>query len=77
MQLAGWFNPGGRSGPGLESVDQIDDIEEAAAGTVADGGSDNGDSHMRHARATDQDDVALISHVCAPSPIGNQIRTYS
>ena len=46
---------------GLELVDQIDDVEEAAAGAVADAGPRDGDGQMglAGAGAADQDDVAL------------------
>ena len=38
------------AGLGLELVDQVDDVEEAAAGTIADGGAGNGDEPIRKPR---------------------------
>ena len=49
------------AGFGLEPVDQVDDVEEAAAGAIADTGPGDGDGQMRLAGsgAADQHDVAL------------------
>lgn len=47
---------------GFESVDQVDDIEEAATCSVSNEGAGNGNRQMRFARTrpADQDNVALI-----------------
>jgi len=49
------------TGFGLELVDEIDDVEEAAAGARADAGPGDGDGQMglAGAGATDQNGVAL------------------
>ena len=59
---------------GLELVDEIDDVEEAAAGTVADAGAGNGDGEMglAGAGAADQDDVALVSEELAAGEVADQ-----
>jgi len=46
----------------FQPIDQIDDVEEAPACSVADEGSGNGDGQMAlsGSRAADEDDVALI-----------------
>src|SRR3954453_17327126 len=48
---------------GLEAVDEIDDVEEAAAGAITDAGSGDGDGEVGLARAgaADENDVALMS----------------
>ena len=55
---------------GLELVDQIDDVEEPAAGTVTDAGARDGDGKMRlaGAGAADQHDVALMRQEVAAEP---------
>ena len=52
---------------GFESVDQIDDVEEAAARAAADAGPRDGDGQMRlaGAGAADQHDVALVGEEVA------------
>ncbi len=47
---------------GLQSVDQIDDIEEAATGAAPDEGAGDGDPEVGFAGsgAADQDDIALV-----------------
>ena len=44
---------------GLEVVDQVDDVVEAAACGLADAGAGDGDGEMGLAGAADQHDVAL------------------
>ena len=50
------------AGLGLEAVDQINDVEEAAAGASADAGSCDGDGQvaLAGAGAADEHDVALL-----------------
>ena len=47
---------------GLQAIDQIDNVVEAAARAVADQGAGNGDGQMRLAGsgAADQDGIALV-----------------
>jgi hypothetical protein len=56
---------------GLELVDQVDDVEEAAAGAVADAGSGDGDGQVGLAGAgpADQNDVALLDQEPAAGEI--------
>ncbi len=63
-----------RAGLGLEPVHEIDDVEEAAAGAVADEGACDGDGEVGLAGAgsTDQDDVALIGHEVASRKVMDQ-----
>src|SRR5262249_42479816 len=62
------------AGLGLEPVDEIDDIVEAAAGAGADAASGNGDGQMGLAGAgpTDQDGIALLGDKAATSKILDQ-----
>src|SRR5690606_28742370 len=62
------------AGLGLQPVDQIDDVEEASASTVADQRPGNGDGQMRlaGAGAADQDDIALIGDESAAGKIADQ-----
>lgn len=62
------------AGFGLEPVDQVDDIEEAAARTVADQCPGDGDGQMGLARAgaSDQDDVTLIGGKGSAGKIADQ-----
>lgn len=60
------------AGLGLEPVDQIDDIVEAAASAVSDQRPGNGDSQMGFAGAADQDDIALIGNEGSASEIADQ-----
>jgi hypothetical protein len=48
--------------PRSQAVDQVDDVEEAAAGAVADQSTGNGDGQVGLARAgaADQNDIALL-----------------
>ena len=59
---------------GLELVDQVDDVEEAAAGAVADAGPGDGDGQMglAGAGAADQDDVALVGEELAAGEVAHQ-----
>jgi hypothetical protein len=59
---------------GLEPVDEVDDIEEASACTVADKGAGNGDGQMRLAGAcpADQNDIALIGDEGAAGEVADQ-----
>ena len=59
---------------GLEPVDQIDDVEEAAARAAADAGARDGDRQMRlaGAGAADQHDVALLGEEVAAGEIADQ-----
>ena len=59
---------------GLEAVDQIDDIEEAAAGAVADAGPGDCDGEMGLARpgAADENDVTLVGQELAAREIPHQ-----
>ena len=59
---------------GLEPVDQIDDVEEPAAGAVADAGAGDGDGEMglAGAGAADQDDVALLGEEAAAGEVAHQ-----
>src|SRR5690606_19044831 len=62
------------TGFGLEPVDQVYDVEEAAASAVADKGPGNGDRQMRLAGAcpADQHDIALIGDEGAAGKIADQ-----
>ncbi len=59
---------------GLEPVDQIDDVEEAAARAVADQRPGNGDGQMRLAGsgAADEDGVALVGDEGAVGEVADQ-----
>src|SRR5690606_14135522 len=59
---------------GLELVDEVDDVEEAAAGAVADAGPGNGDGEVGFAGAgsADEDDVALMSEELAAGEVADQ-----
>ena len=59
---------------GLEPVDQIDGVEEAAARSGADAAARDRDRQMRLAGAgpADQDDVALLSDEVAAGEIAHQ-----
>ena len=59
---------------GLELVDEIDDVEEAAARAVADAGTRDGDGEMGLAcsGAADEDDVALIGQEVAAGEIADE-----
>jgi len=58
---------------GLELVDEVDDVEEAAAGTVTDAGPGDGDGEMGLAGAADEDDVALVSEERAAGEVTDQV----
>lgn len=60
-----------RTGLGLEAIDEIDHVVEAAAGATADAASRNGNGKMRFAGAgpADQDGVALLSDESAAGEI--------
>ena len=62
------------AGLGLELVDEVDDIEEAAAGTAADAGACDGDGGvaLSCARAADQHDVALLLDEVAAGEVAHQ-----
>jgi len=64
------------AGFSLQSVDQIDDMVEPAAGAVSDQGAGNGDGQMRFAGsgAADQNDVALIGDEGAGGKVVDQAR---
>ncbi len=47
------------AGLGFELVDEVDDVEEAAAGAAADAGARDGDRGMRLARAGAADQTTL------------------
>jgi hypothetical protein len=57
------------AGLGLEPVDEIDDVVEAAAGTIADTASGDSDGQMGLAGtgAADQNDIALLGDEAAAS----------
>jgi hypothetical protein len=59
---------------GLELVDQVDDVEEAAAGTVADAGAGDRDRQVAlpRAGAADQHDVALVGEEVAAGKVAHQ-----
>jgi hypothetical protein len=61
------MRPCGRRGSRSRAVDQVDDVEEAAAGAVADERAGNGDGQvgLAGAGAADQHDVALIGEEVA------------
>ncbi len=63
------------SGFGLELVDEIDDVEEAAASAGADAGSGDRDGKMGLAGpgAADEDDVALMDQEVARSRAPDEI----
>ena len=73
-QVAGHAALSAGAALGLELVDQIDDVEEAAAGAVADAGTSNGDGEMGLAGSgtADQDDVALVSEELAAGEVAHQ-----
>jgi hypothetical protein len=72
-----WFGelalPAG-AGFGVELVDQIDDVEEAAASAAADAGADDrdGDVGLSGAGAADEDRVALLLDEAAGGEIAHQ-----
>jgi hypothetical protein len=59
---------------GLELVDEVDDVEEAAASARSDAGSGDGDGEMglAGAGAADQDDVALMGEEVAAGEVAHQ-----
>jgi hypothetical protein len=59
---------------GLELVDEVDDIEEAAARTAADTGAGdcNGEMGFAGAGSADQHDVALVGEELAAGEIAHQ-----
>ena len=59
---------------GLEPVDQVDDVEEPATGTVADAGSGDRDGQVRLAGsgASDQDDVTLMGEEVPAGEVAHQ-----
>src|ERR1700759_4204796 len=59
------------AGLGLEPVDEIDDVVEAAAGSIADTASRDGDGQMglAGAGAADQNDIALLGDEAAAGEI--------
>ena len=59
------------AGLGLEPVDEIDDVVEAAAGTIADTASGDSDGQMGLAGtgATNQNDIALLGDEAAAGEI--------
>ena len=59
------------AGLGLEPVDEIDDVVEATAGTIADTASRNSDGQMGLAgtSSADQDDIALLGDEAAAGEI--------
>jgi hypothetical protein len=59
------------AGLGLEPVDEIDDVVEAAAGTIADTASGDSDGQMGLAGtgAADQNDIALLGDEAAAGEI--------
>lgn len=66
----------GTTGPRLrlQAVHQVDDVEEPAAGTVADACSRDGNGQMGFAgtRAADQDDIALMGKEAAAGAVTDQ-----
>ena len=61
---------------GFQPVDEVDDVEEAAAGTVTDAAAGNGDGQMRLSGpgAADQDGVTLLSREAPTGEIAHQSR---
>src|SRR4051812_18171415 len=59
------------AGLGLEAIDEVDDVEEAAAGTGSDAASGDGDGQVGFAcaGAANQHDVALLGDEAAASEI--------
>jgi hypothetical protein len=59
------------AGLGLEPVDEIDDVVEAAAGTITDAASGDSDGQMALAGtgAADQNDIALLGDEAAAGEI--------
>src|SRR3954470_12467572 len=59
----------------LESVDEVDDVEEASAGAVADAGARDRDREVGLAGsgAADEDDVALVSQELAPGEVAHEV----
>ncbi len=59
---------------GLELVDEVDDVEEAASGAAPDAGSCDGDRQMglAVARAPDQDGIALMGDEVAGRQVAHQ-----
>lgn len=59
---------------GIETSDQIDDVEEAAAEAVADQSAGNGDGQMRLARsgADDEDGIALVGDEGSVGEVADQ-----
>src|SRR5690606_35846520 len=62
------------AGFGVELVDQVDDIEEPAAGAVADAGAGDGDGEVGLAGsgAADQHDVALLLEEATAGEVADQ-----
>jgi len=62
------------AGLGVEAVDEVDDVEEAAAGAVADQRSGDGDGQVRLAcsGAADEHHVALVGDEAALRQIAHQ-----
>src|SRR5262249_25190697 len=58
----------------VETIDEIDDVEEAAARTTADAGAGNGDGQMglSGSCAADKHDVALFGQEAAGGEIADQ-----
>jgi len=57
---------------GLELVDEIDDVEEAATSAIADAGAGDRIGEMGLAGAADEDDVALASKELAAGKVADQ-----
>ena len=59
------------TGLGLEPIDEIDDVVEAAAGAVADAGTSDRDGEMRLTSpgAADQHDIALVGQELAAGEV--------
>ena len=68
------MRPGGRPGLGLELVDEVDDVEEAAAGAAADAGAGDADGEMglAGAGAADQHEVALLGEEAAAGEVADE-----
>ena len=62
------------AGLGLELVDEVDDVEEAAAGAAADAGAGDADGEvgLAGAGAADQDEVALLGEEAAAGEVAHQ-----
>ena len=73
QEVGGAALPAG-AGLGLELVDEIDDVEEAATGAAANAGAGDahGDVSLAGAGAADQDQVALVVQEGAAGEVAHQ-----